>query len=32
MNVFAFDQDTGAITPVSGSPFDLGTIGAVLLR
>ena len=32
MHVFAFDQDTGAITPVSGSPFYLGTIGAVLLR
>lgn len=32
MNVFAFDQDTGAIMPVSGSPFDVGPAMAVLLR
>jgi 6-phosphogluconolactonase (cycloisomerase 2 family) len=32
MNVFAFDQDTGAIMPVSGSPFDVGSAMAVLLR
>jgi len=32
MNVFAFDQDTGALTPVSGSPFNVGSAMAVLLR
>jgi 6-phosphogluconolactonase (cycloisomerase 2 family) len=32
MNVFAFDQDTGAITPVSGSPFNVGSAMSVLLR
>ncbi len=32
MNVFAFDQDTGAITPVSGSPFYVGSAMSVLLR
>lgn len=32
INAFAFDQVTGAITPVSGSPFDVGSAAAVLLR
>ena len=32
MSVFAFDQNTGAITPVSGSPFDVGSAAAILLR
>lgn len=32
MNVFAFDHDTGAIQPVSGSPFNVGSVMSVLLR
>jgi 6-phosphogluconolactonase (cycloisomerase 2 family) len=32
MNVFAFDQDTGALAPVSGSPFSVGNTMSVLLR
>jgi len=32
MNVFAFDQDTGALAPVSGSPFSVGNAMGVLLR
>ena len=32
MNVFALDEDTGAITPVSGSPFNVGSAMSVLLR
>jgi len=32
MNVFAFDQDTGALAPVSGSPFNVGNAMSVLLR
>jgi len=32
MNVFSFDQDTGALAPVSGSPFNVGNAVSVLLR
>lgn len=32
MNVFAFDQHTGALAPVSGSPFSVGNAMSVLLR
>jgi len=32
MSVFAFDQDTGALVPVSRSPFNVGNAMAVLLR
>jgi 6-phosphogluconolactonase (cycloisomerase 2 family) len=32
LNDFAFDENTGAITPVSGSPIDVGFVGSIFVQ
>jgi 6-phosphogluconolactonase (cycloisomerase 2 family) len=32
LNDFSFDENTGAITPVSGSPIDLGFVGTIFVQ